>query len=229
MASNDEYIIEAARQAAEAVLEAHTRNNLAQTASPADMVLLSELANDLRKLEGLSRNTDERTHRTFEALHETLLQIASRLDALDDRRAPAPAYEQEHSASNSPMPFASFSEESLSSLAAATATSSFDTDTATAFAPPAAAKPVAEEKQGLLASLTRRFKSGAARSDGDASAPANGRTNVNPAPALDPIDFLSSDDENELLEPGTGAPDVKKILERVRASQNAQHAGGQGR
>ncbi|KQM34653.1 hemagglutinin [Rhizobium sp. Leaf68] len=225
MASNDEYIIEAARQAAEAVLEAHTRNNLAQTASPADMVLLSELANDLRKLEGLSRNTDERTHRTFEALHETLLQIASRLDALDDRRAPEPAYEQEHSASNSPMPFASFSEESLSSLAAATATSSFDTDTATAFAPPAAAKPVAEEKQGLLASLTRRFKSGAARSEGDASAPANGRTNVNPAPALDPIDFLSSDDENELLEPGTGAPDVKKILERVRASQNAHRAG----
>ncbi len=85
MASNDEYIIEAARQAAEAVLEAHTRNNLAQTASPADMVLLSELANDLRKLEGLSRNTDERTHRTFEALHETLLQIASRLDVLDQR------------------------------------------------------------------------------------------------------------------------------------------------
>ncbi len=40
MASNDEYIIEAARQAAEAVLEAHTRNNLAQTASPADMVVL---------------------------------------------------------------------------------------------------------------------------------------------------------------------------------------------
>ena len=26
---------------------------------------------------------------------------------------------------------------------------------------------------------------------------------------------------NELLEPGSGAPDVKKILERVRASQNA--------
>ncbi|MDQ1184983.1 peptidoglycan-binding protein [Agrobacterium larrymoorei] len=226
MASNDEYIIEAARQAAEAVLEAHTRNNLAQTASPADMVLLSELANDLRKLEGLSRNTDERTHRTFEALHETLLQIASRLDALDDRRGSEPAYEQEHPASsNHPMPFASFSEESLSSLAAATATSSYDGDTATTFAPPAAAKPVAEEKQGLLASLTRRFKSGAARSEGEGSATASARTSVNPAPALDPIDFLSSDDENELLEPGSGAPDVKKILERVRASQNAQRAG----
>lgn len=223
MASNDEYIIEAARQAAEAVMEAHARNNLAQTASPADMAVLAELANDLRKLEGLSRNTDERTHRTFEALHDTLLQIASRLDALDDRHASEP--EENHLASSDGRGhFANFSDEGLATLAGATVTSSFDTDVATTFAPPAAAKPVVEKKPGLLASLSRRFKSGAAPAETETTVAATARTNVNPAPALDPIDVLSSD-ENELLEPGSGAPDVKKILERVRASQNAARAG----
>ncbi len=243
MASNDEYIIEAARQAAEAVLEAHTRNNLAQTASPADMVLLSELANDLRKLEGLSRNTDERTHRTFEALHETLLQIASRLDVLDQRHtqgqgpehskrvhAPepefAPAQEEDAAAESIRMPFASFHEESLDSLAYAQVSSALEPQYASngALPPLAVSEPEAQEKRGLLASLTRRFKSSAAKTDKDASA-ATARTTVNPAPALDPIDTLSSEDDNELLEPGSGAPDVKKILERVRASQNAARAG----
>ncbi|MGG2475173.1 cell division protein PodJ, partial [Rhizobium sp. BR5] len=38
---------------------------------------------------------------------------------------------------------------------------------------------------------------------------------------LDPIDVLPAGQENELLEPGSGAPDIKKILERVRASQVA--------
>ncbi|MGG2475174.1 hypothetical protein ACNVD4_07385, partial [Rhizobium sp. BR5] len=83
MASNDEYIIEAARQAAEAVLDAYTRNNLSAGANLADMTMLTDLATDLRSLEALSRNTEERTHRTFEALHETLVQIAGRLDSLD--------------------------------------------------------------------------------------------------------------------------------------------------
>ena len=39
--------------------------------------------------------------------------------------------------------------------------------------------------------------------------------------SLDPIDVLPAGQENELLEPGSGAPDIKKILERVRASQVA--------
>jgi len=91
MASNDEYIIEAARQAAEAVLDAYTRNNLSAGANIADMSMLTDLAADLRNLEALSRNTEERTHRTFEALHETLVQIAGRLDNLDN----GPSYREE--------------------------------------------------------------------------------------------------------------------------------------
>lgn len=224
MASNDEYIIEAARQAAEAVLESHTRNNLANTASPADMAVLAELANDLRKLEGLSRNTEERTHRTFEALHETLVQIAGRLDALDNPRAAEPVYEEEEPSSPARMPAAAYPEEGL---IAATQAQAVQGDLAVdTIVPPAAVKPVVEEKRGLLSSLTRRFKSSAAKTEEAPVVEATARTQVNPAPALDPIDVLSSDEDNELLEPGSGAPDVKKILERVRASQNAAARAG---
>ena len=48
------------------------------------------------------------------------------------------------------------------------------------------------------------------------------RTVIDPAPSIDPVDVVPAEAANELLEPGSGAPDVKKILERVRASQNAQ-------
>ncbi|MES5098247.1 peptidoglycan-binding protein [Agrobacterium sp. BA1120] len=242
MASSDEYIIEAARQAAEAVLEAHTRNNLAQTASSADMVILTELANDLRKLEGLSRNTEERTHRTFEALHETLVQIAGRLDHLDNRpapRTPAPApaslsdtdwAEYEGGAR---MPAATFPEDGLIAKDSASA---FDTETARqldsalatdTLVPPEAEKPVAE-KRGLLSGLTRRFKSSAAKTEEAPKAEVSARTQIDPAPSLDPVDVLQADIETELLEPGSGAPDIKKILERVRASQTAAARAGAG-
>ncbi|WP_320200980.1 peptidoglycan-binding protein [Agrobacterium sp. rho-13.3] len=241
MASSDEYIIEAARQAAEAVLEAHTRNNLSQTASPADMVILTELANDLRKLEGLSRNTEERTHRTFEALHETLVQIAGRLDNLDNRSAPRPASLQpaptnaDHDWAEYDgvrMPAATFPDEGL--IANGTkplfdneAAREFDNELATeTLVPPAAAKAPVEEKRGLLSGLTRRFKSSAAKTEEAPKTDVTARTQIDPAPALDPVDTLQADVENELLEPGSGAPDIKKILERVRASQTAAARAG---
>lgn len=227
MASSDEYIIEAARQAAEAVLEAHSRNNLAQNASSADIAILTELANDLRKLEGLSRNTEERTHRTFEALHETLVQIAGRLDNLDNpgnaRSSVAPTDADREWADydgNARMPAATFPEEGLIAQAEREVTGEVDT-----LVPPEAAKPVVEEKRGLLAGLTRRFKSSAKVEDAP-KAEVSARTQVDPAPALDPVDVLQADIETELLEPGSGAPDIKKILERVRASQTAAARAG---
>ncbi|WP_421360320.1 peptidoglycan-binding protein [Agrobacterium rosae] len=236
MASSDEYIIEAARQAAEAVLEAHARNNLAQTANSADMAILTELANDLRKLEGLSRNTEERTHRTFEALHETLVQIAGRLDNLDSRngsRAVAtPDADREWAEydGGARMPAATFPAEGLISKDERSAFESdaarqLDTDT---LVPPQAERPAAQEKRGLLSGLTRRFKSSAAKTEDAPKAEVSGRTQVDPAPALDPVDVLQADIETELLEPGSGAPDIKKILERVRASQTAAARAGTG-
>ncbi|KQO79022.1 peptidoglycan-binding protein [Rhizobium sp. Leaf262] len=237
MASSDEYIIEAARQAAEAVLEAHTRNNLAQTATNGDIAILTELANDLRKLEGLSRNTEERTHRTFEALHETLVQIAGRLDNLDSRggsRAPASAASTDADREwadydgHARMPAATFPEDGLIAQEGRSAVehvSGADTET---LVPPEAAKSDVPTKRGLLSGLTRRFKSSAAKTEDAPQNEVSARTLIDPAPALDPVDALQADIETELLEPGSGAPDIKKILERVRASQTAAARAGAG-
>ncbi|TKV75293.1 cell division protein PodJ [Rhizobium sp. AU243] len=231
MASNDEYIIEAARQAAEAVLDAYTRNNLSAGANLADMTMLTDLATDLRNLEALSRNTEERTHRTFEALHETLVQIAGRLDNLDN----APVYREEAAPrsvakpvlapahEDISMPAAIFPEEGY--IAEEQAILDADGKDGDAIVPPAAAKPAKAEKKSLLAGLTKRFKTGTAKTvktaEEPVSASSSARTQIEPAPSLDPIDVLPAGQENELLEPGSGAPDIKKILERVRASQVA--------
>ncbi|MCZ7497061.1 cell division protein PodJ [Agrobacterium rhizogenes] len=231
MASNDEYIIEAARQAAEAVLDAYTRNNLSAGANLADMTMLTDLATDLRNLEALSRNTEERTHRTFEALHETLVQIAGRLDNLDN----APVYREEAAPRNVAKPVSAPAHEDVSMPAAifpkegyiAEEQAILDADgkDGDAIVPPAAAKPAKAEKKSLLAGLTKRFKTGTAKTvkaaEEPVSASSSARTQVEPAPSLDPIDVLPAGQENELLEPGSGAPDIKKILERVRASQVA--------
>ena len=230
MASNDEYIIEAARQAAEAVLDAYTRNNLSAGANLADMTMLTDLATDLRSLEALSRNTEERTHRTFEALHETLVQIAGRLDNLDH----GPAYHDEaprnvaqpmvsSAREDVAMPAAVFPEEGYIAEEQAILDDTRENDE-TAIVPPAAAKPAKAEKKSLLAGLTKRFKAGAAKPAKSAEEPVSSTSTRTPAPSLDPIDVLPAGQENELLEPGSGAPDIKKILERVRASQVA--AGG---
>ena len=231
MASNDEYIIEAARQAAEAVLDAYTRNNLSAGANLANMTMLTDLATDLRNLEALSRNTEERTHRTFEALHETLVQIAGRLDNLDN----APVYREEAAPRSVAKPVSAPAQEDISMPAAifpeegyiAEEQAILDADgkDGDAIVPPAAAKPAKAEKKSLLAGLTKRFKTGTAKTvktaEEPVSASSSARTQVEPAPSLDPIDVLPAGQENELLEPGSGAPDIKKILERVRASQVA--------
>lgn len=255
MATNDEYIIEAARQAAEAVVEAYSRNAAGGTpVAAADMAALSALADDLRHLEDLTRGSEERTQHTFEALHGTLVQIADRLDGMEERlaanayaqpvqhyaepeyheprRAPAmPAaaplqvaaadeavdygYSQAH---EDEQPVASFGARQMPFRDPAEAE-------AVMTAEPIEAKAVTKEKAAktsLLTELSRRFLPG-----GKTEAAKGGRTVVEPTPSLDPSDVLPPDRENDLLEPGSGAPDVKKILERVRASQAAGEFGGE--
>jgi len=100
MTTNDDYVIEAARQAAEAVVQAYSHNGVMNGSAPeGELTALKALADDLRHLEDLSRSSDERTHRTFEALHDTLVQIANRLDHMETRgptaRMPAAEYKVE--------------------------------------------------------------------------------------------------------------------------------------
>ncbi|QFY58995.1 hemagglutinin [Rhizobium grahamii] len=235
MATSDEYIVEAARQAAEAVVEAYARNGGIQAGAPADISALNALAADLRNLEDLSRSGEERTHRTFQALHETLVQIADRLDDMESRTArpaarmpaadvdfhvdpyslvPADADEPEKPAvfGTRTTPVAQEAEptrEPVAPAMAATETSAIAIEAATK--PAAAAVP---GKGSLLVSLGKRLLPAKKAKTGE-------RAIIDPTPSIDPVDVMPPEAANEPLEPGSGAPDVKKILERVRASQNA--------
>ncbi|WP_105437137.1 SEL1-like repeat protein [Neorhizobium sp. T25_13] len=254
MATNDEYIIEAARQAAETVVEAYSRNGMAGTpGAAADMAALSALADDLRHLEDLTRHSDDRTHQTFEALHGTLVQIADRLDGMEERLVASAHAERdrhhEEPARYETRPAPAMPAAAQLSVAAAEELMRYELAEAEADEQPAATfghrakapeeassdetvlradyadtktatkdNPTREKaaKTSLLTELSRRFLPG-----GKAEAPKGGRTVIEPTPPLDPSDVLPADRENDLLEPGSGAPDVKKILERVRASQVA--------
>lgn len=257
LATSDEYIIEAARQAAEAVMEAYSKNGPAQTASGGtDMAAISALADDLKVLEDLSRSSEDRTARTFEALHETLVHIAEKLERLEERgiaqEAPRPFGLHDYQEQRQPeMPRATqpvfetqddpFGEVELGgryedlkrdmhALAAeAEPATPARAEMAEAFvvSEPASieqvdvkkstAAPVA--KTSLLAGLAKRF-SGKGKEPGRAVE----RQLVDPTPPMDAAETIEPDVANQLLEPGSGVPDVKKILERVRAGQNARAA-----
>jgi localization factor PodJL len=244
LATSDEYIIEAARQAAEAVMEAYARNGVAQMSASADMAAISALAEDLRTLEELSRSSDERTARTFEALHETLVHIAEKLERLEERepvalrQVPRDLAVQKGVEPEFAGPFTGESDERKGELERKLRTLQAEDGAAVATAE--AAAPVGAmasadvatvggdelraearaAKTSLLAGLTRRFA--AKRIE---AVPAQARQMVEPTPSIDPSEMLAPEDANQLLEPGSGVPDVKRILERVRAGQMAR--GGQ--
>ena len=234
LATSDDYIVEAARQAAEAVVEAYVRHGSMQGgAASADISALNALAGDLRHLEDLSRSSEERTHKTFQALHETLVQIADRLDDMENRGTgpaprmpsasvdfnvdpysliPAGAEEAEKPAVFGTRGAPTMLHHDVSHDApamAATETSALAIEAATTPAPA-----TAQARGSLLVSLGKRLLP-------SKKAKASERTIIHPAPSIDPIDVMPPEAANEPLEPGSGAPDVKKILERVRASQNA--------
>ncbi len=255
LATSDEYIIEAARQAAEAVMEAYSKNGVAHTVSGgADLAAISALADDLKVLENMSRSSEERTARTFEALHETLVHIAEKLERLEERgfeqeaprafgmrgldsqpqmpRAAQPVFETQ----DDPFAEADFGHryEDLKSdmhgLAVGTEPSSPSRDEVAEAVSVAAEQATVRQgdvkstvvraaKPSLLAGLAKRFT-------GKRAEPARAveRQVVDPAPSIDASEAIEPDVANQLLEPGSGVPDVKKILERVRAGQTGRNA-----
>ncbi|WP_416796316.1 peptidoglycan-binding protein [Ciceribacter azotifigens] len=235
VATSDEYIIEAARQAAETVMESYAHTQATRgDASGADLAALSALADHLKDLESVSRNSEERTHRTFEALHDTLVQIAEKLDQIDNRvsvreRGPldgpiavpatAAVVERHAEVEEQPAPIA----DDFAPLAGISEAEEYTLEAPepghnSKAAPKKAAKP------SLLSGLGKRFLPGQKKDD---SAPTP-RTLVDPSPSIDASEMLPPEEANELLEPGSGAPDVRKILERVRATQAAQRESGNG-
>ncbi|KQZ50705.1 hypothetical protein ASD54_10875 [Rhizobium sp. Root149] len=241
LATSDEYILEAARQAAETVVEAYRKTPAGTTAggTGSDPAQFLGLAEDLRHLEQLARASDERTQTTFDSLHRTLVQIAGRLDKMEDHfssRAASsyssPGAFEPQSAIRAPMAAPSPVEPEPRVLARNT--EELMRETAPVYHEPETddlLEPVetdgkAKGKSGFLSSLSKRLKP-ASKTESKRSAQPE-RTFVEPAPSIDPVDVVPQEHENDLLEPGSGKPDVRKILERVRASQavNTASSGG---
>lgn len=248
LATSDEYIVEAARQAAEAVMDNYTRQSPAPVAGSAPdqtAETLATLADHLRNLEEISRGGEERSHRTVEALHQTLVQIAEKLDQMD-RRA---------TASSTNPPFAAARDERREERAEASKQKDASPvqvahrEIEAAFQAPAqntallhqaearddvgvadTRHDVAPARPSLLAGLGQRLKVKSKKQELSETVsitpePAlehaqQGRQVMERSPSIDPADDLLPDEANELLEPGSGKPDVRKILEKVRARQS---------
>lgn len=243
LATSDEYVVEAARQAAEAVMDNYARQNPAPVAGGASdqtADMLATVTDHLRNLEEMSRSGEERSHRTVEALHQTLVQIAEKLEQMDRRTSVAVQPQREALAEPQAIKEESPLRETHREIEAAFQPSM---ESATLFMRANSHDDLAVEddraglppRPSLLAGLGKRLISKNRKKDLQASVsvppapeqPTQGRQVVDAAPSIDPADALLPEEANELLEPGSGKPDVRKILEKVRARQGAESARGE--
>lgn len=219
LAGTHDTILSAAREAAENAVR-----SLAGSSANTDAV--SGLADDLKTLEKLTRRSDERNSKTFEAIHDTLLKIVDRLGSLE-LREPAEA-----------MPVAKIAVPNAPSLdidqpsPLADGTDSIDpvgtigdVDPVTRSPAQAAAAAalaalgsdaIAEKREGtgrrsMLGGIARAF----ARKDTEAPTLA-GSAPVVDMPRVDLDEPLDPKFANRPLEPGSGAPDLNAIMKRVR-------------
>ncbi|BCH53237.1 peptidoglycan-binding protein [Agrobacterium vitis] len=227
LATSDEYIVEAARQAAEAVMDNYARQSPASVqVAGQDQIAetLGVLADHLRHLEEISRGGEERSHRTVEALHQTLVQIAEKLDQMDRRTATASREEDRTDTAVAAAPLTQSVETEVESAVVLTAEDDIDAPAHTETRPQSDDAKVA--KPSLIAGLSQRLKPKIKKVQAETATPAKAtapqpRQMIEDAPSIDPVDILPPEEANELLEPGSGKPDVRKILEKVRARQQA--------
>ncbi|MET3792139.1 peptidoglycan-binding protein [Aquamicrobium terrae] len=225
LAGTRETIVEAAREAAERAVQ-----SMGGTGG-IEQVAVAGLAQDLKTLEGLTRRSDDRNARTFEAIHDTLLKIVERLGSLE-----APGAEADMAArpgakiavTGAP----SLDMEAPAALAAEGETFLVDAmdgemqirtpaQAASEAAKAALGETAGQEsarKTSLLGNLTRAF-----RKDAAAARPAEPVAVAEPAEiGLD--EPLEPALINRPLEPGSGAPDLNAILKRVRDERSQSAA-----
>ncbi|MCL6705647.1 peptidoglycan-binding protein [Pseudomonas sp. R2.Fl] len=219
MATSDEYIIEAARQAAETVLANYTQSGRPASVAAAggDAETVAALTESLKLLQDISRNSEERNQRTLESLQSTLLDIADRLERLD--ATPVAAARPAAMAAAQPTAtgaaaYAPAYETQAQPAATAFVTDDEEIDLLAEDGIAVEADTRTVSRPSLLAGLGKRLMPGRRKDETVA------RRMVEPSPSIDPADILPPDEANELLEPGSGAPDVRKILERVRAAKS---------
>ena len=219
IAGSRETILESARLVAE-----QTIRQIA--GSREDSPAVAALAGDLKALDNLTRRSDERNSRTFEAIHDTLLKIVDRLGTLESSGG-APFARIKTSVADVPPLQPAEAPNSLGPLnTARKSTSGHKLSPAEAAAAAASAAladatvdPVASEEApakrsmlgGIARALTGRRETAKTPPLAGDDAPAHQL-----APSVDIDDALDPKFANRPLEPGSGAPDLNAIMRRVR-------------
>ncbi|KQQ85979.1 peptidoglycan-binding protein [Aureimonas sp. Leaf324] len=241
---NRDNVVAAARAAAE---EAVRRMKVEDTRRESGFV--QELAQDMRNLEALCRESDERTFGVFDAVHATLLKIVERLTLIEQEMRGHPV---ERAAAPMLRPATIEPVASAEAPVAVTppAAEIASSPEAPMFAERAGAADAAaeDEPKGLRAALQRHIGRRTARTKAEASAVPSLAERIRPtpiveepslvdvpsseaeepkaavleAPELDPADSLISREANRPLEPGSGAPDIAALIERVRQQQRGE-------
>lgn len=220
LAGTQDKIVNAAREAAENAVRA-------LAGSSANTAAVSGLAEDLKTLETLTRRSDERNAKTFEAIHDTLLKIVDRLGSLEHGEPAEPAPEPKISVRNAPsmdfdqsapLPEGTADADAMAVLenseplvrtpaqaAAAAALAALGSDTIAEKPEPAG------RKRSMLGGLARAF------SKKEPEAPVlPGSAPAVDMPTVDLDEPLDPRLANRPLEPGSGAPDLNAIMKRVR-------------
>lgn len=215
-----------------------TRDNLMEAARQAaeDAVqrlgggMAHELGDELRSLENLTRISDERNAKTFEAIHDTLIKIVDRLGSMEKRQATATAAAPER---RETIVSPSIAPEMETAAPVAPQRQPADPAQRAAEAASAAVaasnEPAAGEKaepRSLLGGISRALRGKKKQVEESLSS----QERRDPEAEMDFDSPLDPKLANRPLEPGSGAPDLNAIMRRVRdqrpaaGEQNAEAA-----
>ena len=209
-AANQDMVIETARRAAEAAVVPYQQSG----ASSADVSAIESLVGDLRSLEDLSRQSDERNARTIDAVHGTLMKIAERLDRLESGPSEVVAepetIAQPMMAVTQPYALEVRDEYQPDDDASPLDVLPPETDDL----PGGEGRP---SDKAFLSGLMQRMTG-----DNEKERPSGDEVmrDINPAPSIDPVEDIDPGTANMPLESGSGAPDIKRIMAKVREAQS---------
>ena len=237
-------IVEAAKQAAEAAVRSFEN-------VPSGAAAASGLTEDLKALEDLTRRSDERNAKTFEAIHDTLIKIVDRLASMDPTEATTesqaervaekpivapmsrvievdtpPLHSDTDDEFDLPAPQAASPEtttppDSSQRMPAEAAAEA----AAAAVAPDAPEQSTPQARKSLFGGLSRALGRKEPK-DGPAAEPIEPVLAGDPAPEPSRSEPLDPKVANRPLEPGSGAPDLNAIMRRVREERNQNSKPG---
>ena len=194
VAAQQDAVLEAARRAAEQAISDFAGNS-------GDAAAMAGLAADLKSLEQLTRNSEERSVGTFEAVHDTLSKIADRLAALEANARQAAGEPARQAIAETPSIDMATADEIVSVEPAAV---EIETRAAEASAKPS-------RLGGLSRALRLKKSAAVAKAAEPVPAPAAATEGALEAATSSLDEPLDPKLANIPLEPGSGTPDLNTI------------------